>query len=72
MKVKEIRNLSVEELVQKEKNLKKELFQLQFHRKVGTVEKPARFRSIKREIARILTVIRERDLKNERTSSKTK
>lgn len=72
MKVKEFRNLSVEDLVQKEKNLKKELFQLQFHRKVGTVEKPARFRSIKRDIARILTVIRERDLKNERTSSKTK
>jgi len=72
VKVKEFRNLSVEDLVQKEKNLKKELFQLQFHRKVGTVEKPARFRSIKRDIARILTVIRERDLKNERTSSKTK
>ncbi len=72
MKVKEFRNLSVEDLVQKEKNLKKELFQLQFHRKVGTVEKPARFKSIKRDIARILTVIRERDLKNERTSSKTK
>lgn len=72
MKVKEFQNLSIEDLAQKEKNLKKELFQLQFHRKVGTVEKPARFKSIKRDIARILTVIRERDLKNERTSSKTK
>lgn len=72
MKSKEFQNLSIEDLTQKEKNLKKELFQLQFHRKVGTVEKPARFKSIKRDIARILTVIRERDLKNERTSSKTK
>ena len=68
MKTKEINNLSNEELTQKEKNLKKELFDLQFHRKVGTVEKPARFKSIKRDIARILTVMKERDLKNERTS----
>ncbi len=72
MKSKEFQNLSSEDLAEKEKNLKKELFQLQFHRKVGTVEKPARFKSIKRDIARILTVIRERDLKNERTSSKKK
>ena len=72
MKSKEFQNLSIEDLTQKEKNLKKELFQLQFHRKVGTVEKPARFKSIKRDIARILTVIKERDLKNERTSSKAK
>ena len=70
MKTKEINNLSNEELTQKEKNLKKELFDLQFHRKVGTVEKPARFKAIKRDIARILTALKERDLKNDRTSQK--
>ena len=70
MKAKEFKNLSVEDLAQKEKNLKKELFELQFQRRVGTVEKPARFKNIKRDIARILTEIRERDLKNERTSKK--
>jgi large subunit ribosomal protein L29 len=70
MKSKELQNLSIEDLSQKEKTLKKELFELQFHRKVGTVEKPARFKEIKRSIARILTVIKERDLKNERTTKK--
>lgn len=63
MKKQDFKNMTVEELAQKEKNLKKELFDLQFHRKVGTVEKPARFKEIRRDIARILTVIRERDLK---------
>jgi large subunit ribosomal protein L29 len=63
MKVKELKNLSVGDLVQKEKNLKKELFELNAKKRLGMVEKPAQFKSIKRQIARILTVIRERELK---------
>lgn len=61
MKTQEIRNLSKDELAQKEKTLKKELFDLNYQRKMGQVEKSARFRSIKREIARILTILKERE-----------
>jgi large subunit ribosomal protein L29 len=61
MKTEEIRQLSNDELAQKEKTLKKELFDLKYHRKVGRVEKPARFKAIKKAIARILTILKERE-----------
>ncbi len=64
MKIKELRNLGSEELIQKEKTFKKELFELNYQRKVGTVEKPARFKSLRRLIAKILTILKERELKN--------
>ena len=68
MKVKELRNLSKEELVQKEKSFKKELFDLNYQRKMGGVEKTHRFQTIRKDIARINTLIRERELENERSS----
>ena len=68
MKIKELKELSSEELTQKEKGFKKELFDLNYQRKLGTVEKNSRFRLLRRDIARILTIIRERELDNERKS----
>ena len=61
MKIKELRGLSKEDLVSKEKTLKKEVFDLSFQRKHGRVEKPGRFKSIRRIIARIETILRERE-----------
>lgn len=61
MKTKDIRAMAVEDLKSKEKALKKELFELKYQRKVGRVEKPSRFKSIRKEIARILTIINERE-----------
>ena len=66
LKAKQLRELSSEELVQKEKTLKKDLFDLNFIRKTGAVEKPSRFSQIRRDIAKIMTILRERDLENER------
>ena len=60
MKIKELRELSAEDLVQKEKTLKKEVFELNFQRKYSRVEKPGRFRTIRRTIARIKTILNER------------
>ncbi len=65
MKIKELRELSSEDLVHKEKVLKKDLFDLNYQRKMGAVEKPARFKMLKRDIARIFTILKERDLENE-------
>ena len=68
MKIKELKELSSDELVLKEKAFKKELFDLNYQRKMGRVEKNSRFRLLRHDIARILTIIRERELQNERKS----
>lgn len=68
MKPSELRELSSEELIQKEKAFKKELFNLNYQRKMGSVEKPDRFRMLKRDIARIFTILRERELEAKKES----
>jgi len=72
MKAKDLRELSKEDLVKKEKDFKKELFDLHFHKRMGTVEKPSRFKSLNRDIARIFTILKERDIENERANKKAK
>ncbi len=62
MKISELRQLSVEDLNQKEKAFKKELFDLSLEKKMGRVEKPARFKSLRRHIAQIMTILQEREL----------
>jgi large subunit ribosomal protein L29 len=64
------KDLSSDELVQKQKDIKKELFDLNYPRKMGRVEKPNRFSVLRRDIARILTILREREIDHERTKSK--
>ena len=68
MKVDKFRELSSEELTQKEMALKKELYGLSFQRKMGNLEKPSHFRVLKRDIAKILTVLRERELEEVKKS----
>ncbi len=70
MKIKEFKELTTEELVKKQQGFKKELFDLNYQRKIGQVEKPSRFGMLRRDIARILTIIRERELDNERNAKK--
>lgn len=57
MKIQELRNLSREELLQKEKDLKMELFKLNLQRYAGRVEKPHMFSLLKKDIARINTIL---------------
>lgn len=59
MKPVAIRALSVDELKQKELDLRKELFNLRFRLATGEVENPMRIRGIRRDIARVLTVMNE-------------
>lgn len=61
MKLKELKVMTPEDLRAKEKNLKKELHDLNYMRKIGRVDKPSRFKMIRRDIARILTILNERD-----------
>jgi len=60
MKTKELRNLTKEELLQKEKTLKEELFKLNMQRYGGRVDKPHMFSLIKGDIARIETILNEK------------
>lgn len=57
MKIQELRALSLEELAQKEKSLKDDLAKLNLQRYGGRVEKPHMFSLIKKEIARIKTIL---------------
>lgn len=65
MKGKDVRELSALELNEKLTELKAELFNLRFQLAVNQLENPMRIRTVKRDIARVKTVIRENELKSE-------
>ncbi len=58
----ELRNVDTEDLVLKLREAKEELFNLRFQAATGQLESHGRLRAVKREIARIYTVMREREL----------
>ncbi len=62
MEIKEIRNLSTEEIMKKIESNKEELFNLRFSQATGNLEKPSRIRELIKEVARMKTIIREREL----------
>lgn len=57
--LKELRQLTASELVEKEKQLVQELFNLRFQLGTGRLENPMQIRKTKREIARVKTVLQE-------------
>lgn len=63
MKAKDVRDLSTEELVIKLNELKDELFKLRFQLATGQLDNPMTIRDVRRTIARVKTVLRERELK---------
>ena len=64
MKAVEIRNLSEKELSEKLVDLKAELFQLRFQHAINQLENPKRIKAVKKDIARISTIIKENAMKN--------
>lgn len=65
MKISEIRELSNEEINAKLKESKEELFNLRFQQATGNLEKPSHIRDLRHTVARLKTVLRERELKEE-------
>ena len=63
MKVKEIRELTTAEMLDQEKQLKEELFNLRFQLATGQLENPMRIREVKKSIAQIKTIIREEEIR---------
>ena len=62
MKVKEIRELSTAEINKKLVEVKEELFNLRFQQANGTLEKPSRIRDLRHTVARMKTVLKEREM----------
>lgn len=67
MKASEVRALLDEELVEKAAQLRRELFNLRFQRATGQLANTARFRTAKRDLARVLTVMREHGIEERHT-----
>jgi large subunit ribosomal protein L29 len=65
MKANEIREMTAVELNAKLDDLKKELFNLRFQLSINQLDNPMRIKAVKKDIARIKTVIRENELKAE-------
>ena len=63
MKIADIRALSAEELVKKEQDMRKELFNLRFQQATGEIENPMRIRALRKGIARVLTIMTEKSQK---------
>ncbi|HIZ77288.1 MAG TPA: 50S ribosomal protein L29 [Firmicutes bacterium] len=63
MKMKEITEMTTSELNQKVESLKEELFNLRFRLATGQLDNPMVIKEVKRNIARVKTVIREREIK---------
>ena len=64
MKANRFRELSDEELQERVAEYKSELFNLRFQLATGQLENPMRIREVKKDIARIKTIIRQRELKS--------
>ncbi|NLA33957.1 MAG: 50S ribosomal protein L29 [Tenericutes bacterium] len=64
MKVNEIRKLTTEEIIVKIKEHKEELLNLRFQQATGNLEKPSRMRELRHTVARMKTILREREKEN--------
>ena len=60
---KELRDMTNEELLTKIEECKEELFNLRFSQATGNLEKPSRIRELRKLVARMKTILRERELK---------
>tara|TARA_Y100000031_G_C7882564_1_gene231451 strand:+ start:244 stop:453 length:210 start_codon:yes stop_codon:yes gene_type:complete len=64
MKAVELRNFSIEELFEKENDFKSEIFNLKIQMATGKIENPSRLKSLRRDIARVKTIIKEKKVGN--------
>ena len=62
MKVTEIRELSVDELQTREKDLDDQIFRLRIQKSMGQLEAPAKVRDLRKDLAKIKTILREKQV----------
>ncbi len=64
-RVHELRELEEDALVERLESLKEELFNLRFQLATGQLDNPMRIKAVRHDVARILTILRERDIELE-------
>ena len=62
MNARELRELTAEELLKREKDLKEEIFNLRFQHSTGQLSNTARLKQVKKDIARVETILRQKAL----------
>lgn len=67
MKSSAVRAMTVDELNRKEEDLRKELFNLRFQQVTGEIENPMRIRTVRKDIAKVLTIKTEKTKKEEKS-----
>ncbi|MEO0091301.1 MAG: 50S ribosomal protein L29 [candidate division WOR-3 bacterium] len=72
MKPSEIRNMTKEEIVRMIKELKEEHFKLRMRRATEELPNPLRLRTLRRDIARLMTILKEKEQEPAKTSAETK
>ncbi len=60
MKVQEVRELSVDDLRLQEKDLRDQIFRMRIQKAMGQAETPTKIRGLRRDLARVLTVLRDK------------
>ena len=68
MKAKDIRNLTTTEIEKEIKEAKEQLFNLRFQLATGQLEETANIRKVKKTIARLKTIVREREIEQEKAA----
>lgn len=68
MKAKDIRNLTTTEIEKEIKEAKEQLFNLRFQLATGKLEETANIRKVKKTIARLKTIVREREIEEEKAA----
>jgi large subunit ribosomal protein L29 len=71
-RVRELRDLGEQDLLERLESSKEELFNLRFQLATGQLDNPMRVKQLRHEIAQILTVLRERELEQEREAVESK
>jgi large subunit ribosomal protein L29 len=70
MKIEDLRSMTDEELIKELETLRKNLFNIRSKKVTDVEENPAMIRATKRDIARVLTILKERSLKGRRDEKK--
>lgn len=71
MKPSELRAMTIDELMQKEQDLRKELFNLRFQQATGEIENPKRIYAVRKGIAKVLTIKTEKSVSEQKTDTNT-
>ena len=66
MRVEEIRELSTDVLRERERELDDQLFRLRIQKSMGQLEAPAKVREVRRDLARVKTILREKSAEGDR------